>query len=149
MIRQSIRRLSTAFVVCGLSLAAAGCGASAKTYAPSDSSARESLEKALSAWGEGGKADRLGSSAPSLHVVDFQWQAGQALEGYEVLAAEPGEGAAEKRYAVNLRVKGRPETRVQYVVIGRDPVWVFRDQDYQRTSDMGDNPRPAVKRRRR
>ncbi len=45
--------------------------------------------------------------------------------------------------------KPKGEKRVQYILIGRDPLWIFRDDDYKKASDMGDDPRPKRKTRRR
>lgn len=145
MLRFDINRAGLgAFLAAGCVIALLpGCGSSSRAYAPSTSSARESLDKALSTWQHGGKADQLATDPTQVHVVDFQWQAGQALDGYEILSEEPGEGEAEKRYAVLLKLKKpQGEKRVQYVILGRGPIWVFRDEDYVRTSNMGDNPRP-------
>jgi hypothetical protein len=132
---------------CSIALIA-GCGSSSRAYSPSPGTARESLDAALATWQKGGKADQLASASPPIHTVDYQWQARQVLESYEILEEQPGSGDAEKRYAVRLKFK-KPlgEKRVQYIIIGREPIWVFRDEDYARTSDMADNPRPARRRR--
>jgi hypothetical protein len=149
MNRIILRRILFASIAGGCSiLLVAGCGSSSRAYAPSPSTARESLDAALATWQKGGKADQLASASPPIHAVDFQWQARQVLESYEILEEQPGSGDAEKRYAVRLKLK-KPlgEKRVQYIIIGREPIWVFRDEDYARTSDMADNPRPGRRRR--
>jgi len=143
------RRALIAFIAGGGSMALVpGCGSPNSAFAPSATSARESLDVALATWQKGGKADQLTTASPQIHAVDYQWQAGPVLERYDILEEQPGEGVTEKRYAVLLRMKKpQAEKRAQFIVIGRDPIWVFRDEDYVRTSNMGDNPRPRTRRR--
>jgi hypothetical protein len=149
MHRIILRRKLLALIAGGCTMALVpGCGSPSRAYAPSARSARDSLDAALSVWRKGGKADQLATASPAIHTVDYQWQARQVLESYEILEEQPGGGDAEKRYGVLLKFK-KPigEKRVQYIIIGREPVWVFRDEDYTRTSDMADNPRPGRRRR--
>jgi hypothetical protein len=126
-----------------------GCGTSTRAYTPTAGSAREALDAALLAWQKGEKPDQLAAAAKPVHAVDFQWRAGQVLEGYEVLDEKPGDGDTTKRFAVVLKLK-KPagEKRVEYIVLGREPVWVFRDDDYAKAGDMGYDPRPARAARR-
>jgi hypothetical protein len=35
------------------------------------------------------------------------------------------------------------EKSVHYFVHGRDPVWVYREEDYKRMANMDNNPEPA------
>ena len=122
-----------------------GCGASPRAYAPTADLGPRSRSTRRSRPGRTG-ARPTGSRRPrpSSTSSTTSGRPGTALEGYEILAEEPGEGDAEKRYAVLLKLKKpQGEKRAQYVIIGRDPVWVFRDEDYRRTSNMGDNPRPT------
>jgi hypothetical protein len=128
---------------------AAGCGG-ARAYAPDSGSARKALDTALNAWQSGSKPDTLSSGTSPVHAHDFQWLAGVPLERFEVTGEEDGEGAT-KRFAVTLTVKskkGKEEVRTHYVVVGRDPVWVYRGEDYARLLNMDNNPRPAPQRRK-
>jgi hypothetical protein len=141
---------------CGLSLALAvatiafapGCGGSSRAYTPSTTSARQALDGALAAWQKGTKPDALASASPAVHPVDFQWQAGQALEAYQIVGEEPGE-ASECRFSVSLKLKKAPgELKTRYIVVGREPLWVYREEDYRRLLNMDNNPRPGPTRRR-
>jgi len=126
---------------------APGCGA--KALAPPSESARKALDAALAAWKGGQKPEGLASAVPPVHPVDFQWQAGQALDGYEILAEEPAEADAPRAFAVRLRLKGPArDVQARYLVLGRDDVWVYRAEDYERTMNMDNNARPDTNRRR-
>lgn len=141
-----------------LSLAAAaaaalgsGCGSSTRAFAPSETAAREALETSLSAWQKGRKPDQVATDAAPIHPVDGHWQAGEVLESYKIVAEEPqpGEEDATKRFSVALKMKAaKDETSTHYIVLGRNPIWVYRDQDYERLVNMEDNPRAAAKRKR-
>lgn len=125
-----------------------GCGGSTSAYVPSASGSREALESALSAWRKGGvKPAELASGTPPVHFVDSQWESGQTLEGYKVLEEELSGAATEKRYAVALKLeKAKDEKRVEYIAVGRSPVWIFRDDDYEKQTGMGETPKPKLQR---
>lgn len=118
--------------------------------------ARKALDDSLAAWQSGGKPDQLASGTPAVHPVDFQWQAGRALESYQIVADEPDPGDATKPFTVSLKLKpvkgakaAATETKTRYVVLGRDPVWVYREDDYARLLNMDNNPQPGPARKRR
>jgi hypothetical protein len=120
-------------------LTAGGCG-SGGAAPPSDEVARAALEGALKTWRDGGKPGVLKGMEPPVQVLDTPWSQGERLGSYEILREDTG--AAEKRFTVRLSLT-KPE-RVQeaeYYVLGRDPVMVFRDQDYQRNINMEDGPK--------
>lgn len=135
----------TEIVLCA-GLALPGCGGGAKAFAPRAASAREALDAALTAWKNGERPDTLASRSPVLHAVDSHWRSGQSLQSFEVVKEEPGDGV--QRFSVKLTTKdgGAKSKDVQaeatYVVVGRDPVWVYRDEDYARLLGMEDNPQP-------
>jgi hypothetical protein len=121
-------------------IGASGCGAGGGGVLPSDQVARASLEAALSAWRDGKTPGTIAGVEPPLEVVDTPWRQGKKLASYEILREEPG--TTEKRFAVRLDLK-EPASKqeVQYVVLGRGPVWVYRDEDYTRAMNMEDNPK--------
>jgi hypothetical protein len=147
---------TTARNLCRISLlvavtALSGCGSSSNAHQPAASAARAALDSALSAWKNGEGPDTLASKSPSVQAVDSHWRAGQKLTSYEVVKEEPGEG--DQRFTVRLaeddpknKAKSSASTKeVTYVVIGRDPIWVYRDEDYTRLLNMDNNPQPARK----
>ena len=122
----------------------AGCGGENARYKPSSSDAASSLEKALTAWRDGKPYGAL-DETPPVRVVDTDWQGGKQLESFEIGQEEdPGDGT--KQFAVKLKLKkSAAEQDTRYVVHGRDPVWVYRDEDFKRMMNMDNNPEPPRK----
>jgi len=110
--------------------------------APAVEAARPALEAALDAW-KGGKPPGTIDGATRVHAVDTDWQRGQTLEGYEILADEPGAGS--RTFTVRLTLGGPTrQQEVRYVVLGTEPVNVMREEDFRRNADMEDAP-PAAR----
>lgn len=134
---------------------AAGCGGASNAHVvPPEATARQSLEAALDAWKSGKPPGLIAGTSPEVHVIDRAWEKGQKLGGYQVLKENPSE--ADKRFSVELALadaSGKKE--VTYVVLGRGPVWVFREDDYAQHINMEENApsrpaapaRPAFRRR--
>jgi hypothetical protein len=117
-----------------LVLLGAGCGrrGSDETtrYVPAVETAREALTAALTGWNAGGPPTKLAGSSVAVQFVDRQRQNGRKLRSFAVLGEAPGEGP--RCFAVRLLLEGPDEEkRVRYVVLGVDPVWVFRHEDYE------------------
>ena len=108
-------------------------GTSTGRYIPSGGTARQSLEAALTAWQQGQRPGRIEAVSPPVQAADCKWQAGQKLGGFEILQEEPGDGP--RWFVVRLKLRQPSgEQVVRYVVVGRDPVWVFREDDYKKQS---------------
>jgi hypothetical protein len=126
----------------------AGCGGASSAYVPSSQTARESLQAALTAWQNGQRPGAVEGTSPPVQVVDSAWRDGQKLASFEILDEQPGEGAQD--FLVRLTLKEPSATKdVHYFVHGREPVWVFRDEDYQRMVNMDNNPQLQKKPQRR
>jgi hypothetical protein len=119
--------------IAGLLLAAClGCsGASQRNedFIPPEAAAREALEAYLSAWKRGDKAQAVPDTRPPVLVADELRAKGRTLSEFTVLGPVPAD--APRCFAVRL-VLGNPceEVRERYVVVGVDPVWVWRYDDY-------------------
>ena len=126
--------------------APAGCGSDTARYAPTMDVARKSLEAALTAWRDGRPMGTLEGDTPPVRVVDSSWRSGEKLEAFQVL----GEGDADgrKEFTVRLTMKEpRGEKEARYIVHGRDPIWVYRGEDFARAIDMGNQPESSRPRR--
>jgi hypothetical protein len=137
------RRKLGAALVAALTLALTpGCGSSTSAYIPNAATAREDLDTALASWQKGGKPAQLMTSERPIYFVDSQWEAGQALESYQILEETPTQSQTEKRYGAVLKMK-QPlaEKRVEYIAVGRSPMWIFRDEDYVKQGSMGEVPK--------
>jgi hypothetical protein len=127
--------------------ASSGCGSDTARYTPTADVARKSLEAALTAWRDGRPIGSLEGSSPPVRVVDSIWRSGEKLESFQLL----GEGDVDgrKEFTVRLTMKEpRGEKEARYIVHGRDPIWVYRGEDFARAMDMDNQPEPPRPRRR-
>lgn len=103
-------------------------------YVPEPEAARAAVVATLDGWRKGDPPGAVaGPTRPPVYVVDKQRRPDQRLTSYEVL----GEVAAEnaRGFAARLTFEGQEETPiVRYLVVGRDPLWVFRQEDYEMIS---------------
>ena len=82
-------------------------------------------------------------ATPPVQVADSAWQAGHQVESFEI-GDEQDDGDGTKQFVVTLKMKKPPgDQSVRYFVHGRDPVWVYREEDYKRMINMDNNPVPA------
>ena len=118
-------------VLATAALLPAGCGTSARDYTPAPETARASLQTALTAWRNGHLPGTI-TGSPTVQVVDTSRQQGQTLRTFEVLS-ETSQAAEGRCYVVRL-VLDNPsaERRERFVVVGIDPIWVFRKDDYDK-----------------
>jgi hypothetical protein len=133
---RKLRACSIAALAC-LLLSVGGCGGgpSQKDYLPAEERARAALESALGAWQNGQPIGQVAGAGSTVQVVDSQWKAGRRLAGYQIVNAEMEN--VPPRFTVKLQVQGAAEQEVRYLVVGIDPLWVYREDDYQ--SSMGMN----------
>jgi hypothetical protein len=126
-------------------LAAAGCGSG--NVVPPAQAARHALETALTAWKDGKPPQSLADGSPVIHAVDNDWVSGRKLTGFEITGEKPS--GADKRFSTTLELE-KPAAKVEttYVVIGTTPISVFRQEDYERTLAMDNNPTITTKKKR-
>jgi hypothetical protein len=127
--------LALALTSCGLP----GCGSGHGQFAPAGDSARSAVETVLTAWRDGKPVDQL-LADPPIRVVDSAWREGQKLESFQVLGEEAGDDGT-RLVSVRLKPeKSKSEREAVYVVHGRNPMWVYLEDDYRRMLNMDDNP---------
>ena len=118
------------FICCVL-----GCaGKSIESYKPTSESARKAIETALSTWKSGTAHGSITSVKPSVDVFDARWRAGAKLENYEILTEVTGK--PEPHFTVKIKLAGKPEETTEYLVVGIDPLLVFRQADYEKATGM-------------
>lgn len=129
--------IRTSFILVAAALVLGGCHkADVKDYAPPEEAARQALATALDAWKAGQAPDQIGASAPAVNAQDKQWREGKKLTAYEIIGPEPGEDQ-NPRFKVKLTVTGAATPQeTTYVVVGKDPIWVFSAESYQQTSGI-------------
>jgi len=108
-----------------------GCSGEGRRAAPVDPPrARDALRTALDGWKKGDKPNALQSASPPIVVQDFDWMAGQALLGYEVLG-DGKDDDANLRIPVRLTLgdkNGREVKKDASYIVGTSPsLTVFRE----------------------
>ena len=117
-----------------LSLPGCGGGGSVSSYHPTGTSAKAALTTALDAWKSGrDKPGTIDSSKPAVQVQDQIWDSGRKLKEFQIGAETPS-ADGPTRFKVKLTFNsGDPASEeAEYVVFGKDPLWVCRDKDYQK-----------------
>ena len=110
----------------------AGCSQKAhrnEDFVPSEHSARSALDAYLRAWARGDTAQRVPGTEPAVMSADTLRGQNRTLTAYKILGPVPAE--APLCFAVHLTLGNPPaEVRERYVVVGIDPLWVWRYDDY-------------------
>lgn len=86
----------------------------------------------LQTWQSGTAYGPIKDSKPAINVFEGRWQAGKKLESYEIL--EEVKNADQPEFKVRLKLQGEPVETATYLVIGIDPINVFRDVEYKQSS---------------
>jgi hypothetical protein len=118
-------------------MTAPGCDRSprdeAARYVPSPELAAAALDASLRAWRDGQPAGPVRAQGRSVEVSDSERLSGRRLKAYAILGPIGLEGP--RGFAVRLALDAPPEeSTVRYLVVGLDPIWVFRQEDYERIS---------------
>jgi hypothetical protein len=107
-----------------------GCGRAKDPRITPAETARQSLGAALTAWQDGQAAGKIETTSPPVQVVDSVWSKGRKLDSHEILSEETEEDGL-RWFSVRLNLQGPQASEVvRYVVLGRSPVFVYREEDY-------------------
>jgi hypothetical protein len=133
------KKTSRAVPILSVCLLAAltGCSSNSTTdkFIPNQMQAREALEAALNAWVEGKKPGGIEGTPIPVQAADSQWSAGMKLVSFEII--EQVEGEVPPAYIVQLTMQGRSEPlKVRYYVVGKDPLWVYREDNFKASKGM-------------
>ena len=128
-------KLTTSLSLTLVLLLASGCGSggSVSSYRPTGQSAKAALTTALDAWKSGrAKPGAIDNTKPVIQIQDQVWDSGRKLKDFQIGEEKPvADGPT--RFQVKLTFDGDPANEeVEYVVFGKDPLWVCRDKDYQK-----------------
>jgi hypothetical protein len=132
-----MHRVSNWLWILAALLAVGGCGGNQQaSYVPPSGAAHEALTMALDAWKNGQPGDPAGklASGATVRGIDMDWAAGQKLASYEIIKELPaGAEAGPRKIVAKLCYVGRPQpVEATYLVVGIDPIQVFRDKDYEK-----------------
>lgn len=119
-------------LVLGTALWISGCHKpppSAK-YVPSPELAQRAVDVMLKSWQAGDPPGEIANSIPAVHITDAHRKPGQKLVEYQILGEVPGD--AGRCFAVKAKFSNpAAEERIRFVVIGIEPLWVFRHEDFE------------------
>ena len=116
--------------------AAIGCGSPEQKYIPKSDLSRRALEAALTQWKSGQAHGPIKNFDVKIDVFDARWQNKKKLESYEILREEKSNGP--KTFTVKMKLdEDKEEKEVVYLIVGKDPLLVFRKQDYDKASGTG------------
>ncbi len=119
--------------IAALALNTFGCGGDPTAkYIPNSEVAKTSLQTALTAWQSGAAYGPIETSKPAINVFDIRWQEGQKLESFAI--TESLSGREQPSFNVKIKLAKQPEQTNLYLVVGIDPLLIFRDVDYQKAT---------------
>jgi len=128
-----------------VALACGNCGGEpVKTdrYVPAPELCRKAVEAVLVDWQEGLPAASIDRLAVKVNVVDQLRKPGQTLAEFEVLGEAPS--ATGRCLVVRLKYNHPDgEETARYIVVGIDPLWVFRQEDLD-LMNRWDHPMPPA-----
>ena len=112
-----------------------GCGGKTeKSFIPKANHAEEALDTALKEWQSGTTYGTIESFSVGIDVFDSRWKQGKKLESFEILREEESEGP--KTFVVKMKLAGEQESEIKYLVIGLDPLLIYAEPDYLKSSGM-------------
>ena len=114
-----------------------GCGQANKVedFTPATNNARTALTAALEHWKAGKPLGTIPDTKPTVEVVDSQWRGGQKLKSYEIISeAPPPQGQGPRTFTVRLTLAQGAPIETQYMVVGIEPLWVYRKEDFAKLS---------------
>lgn len=130
----SLRVFLSAALCAGLSAFGCSKGGKVEDFTPPADNARTALEAALKHWQSGQKPGTVPGAMPAVEVVDSKWQGGQSLKAFEILGEDPAGAGGSRTFKVRLTPTQGQAVEAKYFVVGIDPLWVYRDEDYQKLS---------------
>jgi hypothetical protein len=121
-----------AVVLCGCFLGCRDERSGFERFIPPEETACAALEATLAAWQKGDPLGTISADSYTIQVADSQRRAGQRLREYHILGETPAD--APRCFAVRLKLENpAQEQTVRFVVLGLDPIWVMRHEDYMMT----------------
>jgi hypothetical protein len=112
-------------------LSTTGCGKKTPDYTPSPEAAQAAVRQGLEAWKSGEPVGDVPNTTPKIFVTDVGRKPGQLLQSFRILGET--RGTTGRTIAVQLQLTNPiEEIKARYIVVGIDPLWVFRQEDYEK-----------------
>jgi hypothetical protein len=135
-IRRSCLRAVLVGLLFGWIAVIAGCGSgthattadnSTSQFVPSVSQAEAALRAVIESWKKDEPPGMIPGTSPAIHITDTFRKPDEKLVDYRILGEVPSE--RKRCIAVELRFKPERAERTRFLVVGIDPLWVFRQED--------------------
>ena len=85
--------------------ALSGCGGNSAPDSPNQDEAKQTLERALTAWQKGETVDALAKASPSIKVSEPNWERGDKLTTFELTGPGQPKGG-QQAFRVKLSLTG-------------------------------------------
>lgn len=132
-----LTRRAFALFAGGSLILSAGCGVGGKNedFTPGADKAKKALVAALDHWKSGQPPGSVPNTNPKVEVVDWQWGQGNKIKDYEILGdAPPAQGTGPRTFTVKLSLTTGQTVETLYMVLGIDPLWIYRKEDFAKLS---------------
>ncbi|MEX2315999.1 MAG: hypothetical protein WD669_02535 [Pirellulales bacterium] len=128
------------------SISIAGCGSKKdfSRYLPPPELSERALDAALTAWRDGSQAPVVLDDKTRVEFVDDSRRPGQSLKEFRILGEVSRDAGRYYEVQLELDQPSKVENR-RYLVIGINPLWVFRQADYEMLSHWDMPPEPVKK----
>jgi hypothetical protein len=96
---------------------------------PDSTRGRQAIDATISTWKSGHQTGIVEPTSPRVQVVDNHRKPGQKVIGYEILGDSAD--ARVRTFTVRMTLSEPDESpTVRFLVVGIDPILVFRQEDY-------------------
>jgi hypothetical protein len=122
--------VAAAVLCCGCSSSVETAGIPTRRFIPSPEVAQAALEAVLDDWRAGRPRELIKRLEVQVCPIDNQRKTGQELDNFEILGEVPYEGV--RCFVVRLSLTHpAAEQKVRYVILGIDPLYVYRQEDFE------------------
>jgi hypothetical protein len=131
---RGVRRWHRMLLVLGL-LGVSACNQRSETsFTPPATNAKRAVETALASWVESKPMEKFVLDGKAVHPIDHRWKEGKKLTSFEIVGNASPAPTNATHVTVKLQLDGEKEpTESNYRVFGIDPLWVYLEEDFDKT----------------
>jgi hypothetical protein len=141
----TVRSRLCILIATGFMLVGSGCSRTQRgeDFVPREEAAQQAVGAYLRSWSNGSTSQSVPDTNPPVLVSDELRRDGRVLKTFAILGPVPAD--APVCFAVQLSLDNPPEERRErYVVVGIDPLWVWRYDDYLMVTHWS-HPMPSAR----
>jgi hypothetical protein len=119
-----------------MTLIALGCDKTTpQSFRPDEEAAQDALITALTAWKDGKPPTPIKERERTIQIVDKIWEKKAKLKGFEILSSDKTDTTTNFKVKIEVEKALAPQELI-YVVVGKNPIWIFREEDYKQGGGM-------------